>query len=227
MASFPEIRVVLFDFDGTLARLTLDFGRMRALVLDELVKLLGAGAPVLKRSDLPVMELVHEACKGQPEELAAQIAERAELAVSNYEVEAAENSHLFDYTLPLLDELKKRNIASAIVTRNCRAAVEKVFPEHSGYCAALVSRNDVPPEALKPDPAHLRAALAMLGCGPEKTLMVGDHPMDIVAGKAAGCFTGGVLCGNSSREVMQASGPDWLAVDTAALFEELGIFKQL
>src|SRR5208282_1527700 len=48
----------------------------------------------------------------------------------------------------------------------------------------LLTRDDVP--RTKPDPAHLLAALEQLGVAREEAIMVGDHHMDIVAGRAAG-----------------------------------------
>lgn len=228
-AALPEIRAVLFDFDGTLAHLTIDFTHMRRLVLAELGAILGAEHPALGRDELPVMELIHAACAwaanaGQDDD-AREIARRAEGAVSAYEVEMADPSALFPQTEILLRSLKRRGVKIAIVTRNCRAAVEKVFPHHAGLCDALVCRNDVGPEELKPRPGQLLKALELLACAPGKALMVGDHPMDILSGRAAGCLSGGVLTGNSGREAMQAAKPDWLAQDVAELFAKLELTK--
>ena len=224
-----EIKAALFDFDGTLAHLTVDFKHMRALVLAELEDILGPDAPALSRRELPVMEFIYEACSwaaanGQGHAIQAEIARRTEAAVSAYEVEAARASSLFPFTENLLNSLKKQGIKTAIVTRNCRAAVETIFPAHAALCDALVSRGDVRPEDLKPQPGQLLAALAAIGSPAENAVMVGDHPMDVISGRAAGCLTAGVLTGSADAEGMAGVFPDWLAEDAAGLFKELGLY---
>lgn len=221
----PEIAAVLFDFDGTLAQLTIDFAHMRSLVLAELAEILGPEHPALARGSLPVMELIYAACQGQDAESVGKIIRRCEKAVSAYEVEAAAGSSLFPQVEDLLRGLKGQGLKIGIVTRNCRAAVERVFPHHAELCDAFVCRGDVKPDELKPKPGQLFKALALLGCAPGLALMVGDHPSDIVAGKAAGCLTGGVLTGNTGREAMLAAGPDWLEGDVGELFSALKLFK--
>ena len=53
----------------------------------------------------------------------------------------------------------------------------------------LLTRGDVP--RVKPDPLHLLLAAERLGAAPSRTVMVGDHPMDVTAGRAAGMWTVG------------------------------------
>jgi len=69
----------------------------------------------------------------------------------------------------------------------------------------------------KPDPEPVRTALARLGLsdGARRTLMVGDSPWDIRAGRAAGTRTAAALWGPYERSVLEREAPDfWL--------EELG-----
>lgn len=82
----------------------------------------------------------------------------------------------------------------------------------------------MPPEALKPNPGQLLAALRAMSIAPGMSLMVGDHPMDVISGKAAGCLTAGVLSGNADRARLEQAGPDWLAEDSAELFSALELF---
>ncbi len=69
----------------------------------------------------------------------------------------------------------------------------------------------------KPDPAPLLNAMSRCGITPAETVMVGDSPADILAGKAAGVATCGVSYGFRSREELQAAGSD-VIIDS---FEEL------
>ncbi len=60
----------------------------------------------------------------------------------------------------------------------------------------------------KPDPAPLRAAMARCGARPRETVMVGDSPVDIDAGRAAGVLTCGISGGFRGRETLQSAGCD-------------------
>ncbi|MEN6441144.1 MAG: HAD-IA family hydrolase, partial [Syntrophobacter sp.] len=107
------------------------------------------------------------------------------------------------------------NIKTAVITRNCDAAVRIVFPDILDYCHCFLARDHV--RSPKPDPAHLLRALEVIGAGPATALMVGDHCIDIETGKAAGVLTAGVGSGNVSREELSRAGADWVAGDCKEL----------
>ncbi len=69
----------------------------------------------------------------------------------------------------------------------------------------------------KPHPAPLLEAMSRCSLSPDETVMVGDSPADIFAGKAARVVTCGVSYGFRSREELLAAGAD-LIIDH---FEEL------
>jgi phosphoglycolate phosphatase len=54
---------------------------------------------------------------------------------------------------------------------------------------------------------------------PEQTVMVGDHPIDMVSGKKAGVFTIGVLSGRTGEAEMRAVSPDLIIPEIGALLE--------
>lgn len=60
----------------------------------------------------------------------------------------------------------------------------------------------------KPDPAPVLLALERLGGLPDETVFVGDAPVDIAAGRAAGVRTIAALCGPFSRERLEQEQPD-------------------
>lgn len=62
----------------------------------------------------------------------------------------------------------------------------------------------------KPHPEPVLITLDALGFRAEEALVVGDMPVDIQMGKAAGTRTCAVTYGNSTREELQASGADYL-----------------
>ena len=205
---------MVFDFDGTLARQTLDFAVMRR----EAVTAMSAFVVVPDRPELPTMELL--ALVGLATEAAREANRAARNAIRRVEVEAAAGSALFPFVRPMLTSLKARGLGMAVVTRNCSEAVRTVFPDIDRH-SLLFTRDDV--DRVKPHPEHLCRALAALGVAAEHTVMIGDHPMDIVVGKRAGTLTGGVATGEHSLEALRSHEPDFLAPDGEGLMRDLGI----
>ncbi len=203
-APFSRIKAVVFDFDGTLARLTLDFSVLNESVRQAVLEIFPA-APVFIPPALEWVAACLQITGSKHSELAIQINRRAEEALAAVEVTAAAKGELFPHTRPLLARLRQEGIAAGVVTRNCRAAVLTVFPDLETFCP-LLAREDVPKP--KPDPAHLLRMLEILDVAPQDSLMVGDHPMDILTGQRAGTMTAGVTCGHCAYDRLKAAGPD-------------------
>lgn len=91
--------------------------------------------------------------------------------------------------------------------------------EHAGiadFFDAIVDGQQV--TRAKPDPEGVLLALEQLGVEPENAAMIGDAPVDILAGKAAGVHrTIAITHGFGTREDLLAAGPDALVDDFLAL----------
>jgi phosphoglycolate phosphatase len=211
----PPFEAILFDYDGTLAVLNLDFAAMRQQLLAFTVTQ-GIAHQELHGFDILEMLAWATACLHQrhPEQ-AVRYAREAEQLIQNIEVEAARSSGLLPGVPELLAALRQEQIGVGIVTRNCDAAVRVTFPHIDTYCQAFVPRDRV--TQVKPHPAHLQAALDCLGTTPECAIMVGDGAMDIQAGKALGMFSIGVLSGSSPRAKLLAQGADLVLASAADL----------
>jgi len=209
----PPFDTILFDFDGTLAVLNLDFAEMRRQLL---TLTLSHGLPAEDLHRLYMLEMIVHATawlQQRHPEAAAAYAYEAEQLLQGIEIEAARGSRLLPGIEELLTTLQRRQIAVGIVTRNCNAAVRTMFPAIDAYCQAFLARDHV--TQVKPHPAHLQAALTRLGRSSTLTLMVGDGPMDIQAGKNLRMFSIGVLSGTGTRASLRQYGAD-LVLDSAA-----------
>lgn len=71
--------------------------------------------------------------------------------------------------------------------------------------------------AKKPDPGALLALCAALGAEPREALLVGDSPIDVATGAAAGVPVCAVTWGFGSREALARSGPLYSCDTTADL----------
>ncbi len=210
-----EIEAVVFDFDGTLAVLNIDFPAMRESVRD-----LAADfrIPPGVLDGLFVLETI-EAGRVW---LAAERPARAESfrreamdLVAAIEMRAARGGALIGGVRELLGEMGRRRIRRAVITRNCEAAVLLIVPDLSALCDAFLPREAV--RRVKPHPEHLLESLARMHADPSRSVMVGDHPMDIRTGKEAGTRTVGVLTGSARREELARAGADFVIPSVAAL----------
>ena len=219
---FPKgqgLRAVLFDFDGTLAVPTLDFILMREKTLEALIPF--AKEP-FRPEGMVMEELARVTAALAPEE--AEAARRAAFAaIEAVELEAATRSSLFPFVRPMLEALRQNGIAFGVLTRNFPGAIFQVFPDLPALTPCVLTREDV--ERVKPHPEHLERAFALLGVSPETSLMVGDHPSDIQAGKRAGTYTAGVASGESPLERLAEEKPDYLAPHAGELMRLLGLMK--
>ncbi len=72
-------------------------------------------------------------------------------------------------------------------------------------------------EAHKPSPEPILLALERLGAGPERAVYVGDAPVDVAAGKAAGVATVAVLWGAFSPAALAQAAPDFTVETPVAI----------
>jgi len=157
------LRAVVFDLDGTLSTLEVDFSRLRSE--------LGMGPGPLWESILRLT--------GPQRDRAEQVLLEAELA-------GARRSRIVAGASELLAELGRRGIPRGILTRNCRAAVEVTLARHRLEVDAVLSRED---GFMKPDPGGVIELARRFGTAARETLVVGDYRFDLEAGRRAGAPT--------------------------------------
>lgn len=215
------IKTVIFDFDGTLAKLTIDFSTMRSDI-EALVASYRIIPQELKTTFvLETIVAAHDLIRRQSAQQADAFFSRANRMIEDIETQGAQNGHLFGWTKDLLESLQAAKISCGIITRNCVRAVNMVFPDILTYCPVVVCRDDV--RRVKPHPEHIRLALDRLGALPDNTLMVGDHPIDITTGRNARTLTCGVLTGRCPKENFVAAGADLVLGNAAEILSILKI----
>lgn len=158
-----ETQAVIFDLDGTLTTLEVDF--------TELKRRLGV-------TDGPLWEAILR--MGEPDR------RRAEKLLVSAELQGAHKCVLIPGAKDVLDQLRKWKIPCAILTRNCRQALQIAIARHGLHADASIAREDTP---LKPDPAGVIELAKRLNVDPTRTLVVGDYLYDLQAGRRAGATT--------------------------------------
>jgi phosphoglycolate phosphatase len=209
---FAGLRAALFDLDGTLIETHIDFELMRCEIA-KLARRYDVDTPP-PRDILTGVRVIQERLQDLGRhECAFQFRADAFAILQEIEVLQCTSPVEIEGAAELLDFLESRGVAVGIVTRNCRPVSEKLLAHARLNCRCLLTRDDV--ERTKPDPAHLLAALDALFATPTDVLqaaaienrklkienrdclMVGDHFMDVQAGRAAGMRTVGLLRGKS------------------------------
>ncbi|MFB6220195.1 MAG: HAD family hydrolase [Halolamina sp.] len=162
-------RPVVYDLDGTLVRLPVDWG---AAAEDAAAALRDAGVDPDGPDLWSLLELARETGN----------ADAFETAVGTHECEAARKSS----RLPLADELANTRGPVGVCSLNCEAACRVALETHglADRVDAVVGRDSVGTH--KPDPEPLLATLRAMGVEPSSAEFVGDSERDEVAARRAG-----------------------------------------
>lgn len=200
---FPTI---LFDFDGTLVdsiELILASYRHtmrvhRGADLPDALWLEGLGTPLR----VQFRQFTDDAA-----EIEAMIATYRDWNLANHDRMVA----AYPGALEAVRELRRAGARLGIVSSKSRGGVDRgiALCGFDGLFDCFVTSDMM--EASKPDPAPVRHAIAELGGAAARTLMVGDSPHDVAAGRDAGAVTAACLWGPFDRARLEQERPDhWL-----------------
>ena len=211
-----NIKAIIFDFDGTLAVLNIDFPLMRERIIS-LIRHFGIEERAIReRYLLEIIDEVYPMIREKDSSGAEEFYDKAHQILHEVELKAAEEGSLIPGAGGTLRTLRLWGIKVGIVTRNCEEAVRRVFPDIDDYCDVFISRDSV--DKVKPHPDHLNSVLGALKVSGEEAVMVGDHIIDIQAGKKVGMKTVGVLTGRINREEFEKAGADYILRDVSEIY---------
>ena len=205
-----QIEAIVFDMDGTLSD-SIDvyfniFNQSAATIglkldREEVMLCLANHIHIWKEllpDDLPMRE---------------QIVKKMNIATREIYNTTTPKVSLFANVEQIFKKLRDNDIKMGIVTGSLKTSLIPIYEnkfEH--YFEVMLSREDV--ILRKPDPAPIIACLKSMNVEPEKSVVVGDTPIDIIAGRKSGTFTVGVLNGVASRDMLEKEKPtaiiDWV-----------------
>jgi phosphoglycolate phosphatase len=203
------IKAFIFDFDGTLAKVTLDKQQAK----ESIIKIAGKYIdPDLAQrlEQLYVAETVY-ALEKHCGASAEVFRREAFQALADLEIAGSEGKHVFLYTKRVLAELRRRGMKLGILSRSCHAALTLAFPDVADYVDAVVTRDDA--RYVKPHPAHIARVLSLLDVHPSEAVYAGDQASDIETGKMANVITIGVLTGSETKETLEAAKAAYVIAD--------------
>ncbi|MDG6988323.1 MAG: HAD family hydrolase [Nitrososphaerota archaeon] len=189
-----DIDAVVFDLDGTLFHLPVDWKAVRR----DLEASYGSGF-----GGAPIFAKLRELSRSEPGALPRLFA-----VIDSYEVRAAEDASPVGGSLALLSSARSRR-PLALVTMQGRKATARVLARFGlvGSFAAVLTRED----SLSRE-AQILSACRTLGSPPSRALFVGDKRSDLEDGKAAGAKV--ALVG---RRASPEWGGDYYSEDPAGL----------
>lgn len=156
------IKGVVFDLDGTLVDSGLDFAAMRR----------DLGFP----EEEPILE--HLATLQDPQQVAG-----AKATIERHEMAGAEAASWMPGAQGLLELLAQRDIPTAILTRNMRAATQTTINSLQIPIELVITREDCKP---KPDPEGLLRIAEQWQLASTAMVYIGDYIFDLDAANNAG-----------------------------------------
>ncbi len=200
-----DIRLILFDLDGTLFETDDVMVNRLATLLLPLARLLDFDAQRAARRIVMSMEGIVNGVITfldvlHLDRLAFWVARRADHLLHGNVKKV--QYRLTDRARTLLSDLKQHYRLGVVTTRS-RSETERMLNATGirEFFDVIITRDDV--RRLKPHPAPIRMAAETLGLPPSAVLMVGDTPMDVRAAKAAGALAAAVLSGFGELEELQ------------------------
>jgi len=197
------IKGVVFDFDGTL--------------VDSMKIILEALNEALNKRDLPTIK----------PDLLGRMAGRPISEIINAEMHVPENTlkaieedvvkaymeycsvscQLLPNVENTLKVLKSKHLRLGLLTTTSRAPLETVLKKLSigNYFDIMLAKDDA---KNKPNPEGLEQIIAEFGIGKDECLYVGDSPIDVLTGKAAGVRTIAITTGITTMEQLKENTPD-------------------
>jgi HAD superfamily hydrolase (TIGR01509 family) len=213
------LRFLLFDLDGTLITPGTDFKRMREQVRELLI---AEGVP----ADFPIRHILggtEDACawlrtQGRSEAECDAIRARAYAFIEERERAGLANAREIPGVREALDEWRTRYQLGIFTRTHPEVMRESIAKFDLGRFDVLLSRADAPP---KPDPGHVKLALALAKCQPSEALAIGDHVFDVQSARGAGVRAIGVLTGSGKAEDLLREGAERVVPSVASLRGEL------
>ena len=202
MLDFSKIELVIFDLDGTL----IDSAKDLAICLDLALREDGLTRhtmdDLVSRISIGSKNLMRELVNDDPH------AERRVLNsyIKFYSEKMFDNTVLYPNVIELLELLADKKVALLSNKREdpCKTILKYFQIEH--HYKMVLGGDSLPQK--KPRPEPILHICKELDVRPEKTLMIGDSPVDLEAGKLAGAKTIGILGGLTPEDLMKKSEAD-------------------
>lgn len=182
-----DLRLVIFDVDGTLSDSLGEIRAAMAVAFDEVELTLPSRDEIKRIIGLSLAEAMPLLAPEVPPSTHARLVEVYKRAYQqNRLVAGPEHSPLFPGMRALVQRLSQEpETLLAVATGKSRRGLEALLDVHEmrGYFQSIQVADDHPS---KPNPSMILTALTETGVAPERAVMIGDTRYDIDMARAAG-----------------------------------------
>jgi phosphoglycolate phosphatase len=223
----PDLKLLIFDLDGTLVDSRVDLVnsvnamlrhfKKPELANEVIASYIGNGAPMLVRRSL-----------GDPDD-ESYVQEALLYFMSYYREHKLDSTYVYDGIFPALDAIiasrNGQSVKMAILS-NKPVGPSRGIVDALGlgkYFFQVYGGNSF--HTKKPDPAGVAALLSEAGARPEETAIIGDSDVDIITARNAGIYSVGVTYGLAPHTLEDAP-PDVLVDHPRELGDVLGKREQ-
>ena len=203
-----NIKLIIFDFDGTLGDTRRNIVTTMQMAIKEMQLPERTEAECAATIGLPLVGCFRTLFPDIQEELIPRCAE-------TYRRFFNENlrkitPEAFPGVVKTLKTLKERGFTLTIASSRSRNSLIELTRDMgiADYISYLIGADDV--KEAKPKPEPVLKTLAAMQFEAYETLVVGDMAVDIQMGANAGTKTCGVTWGNGSREKLKEAGADYI-----------------
>jgi HAD superfamily hydrolase (TIGR01662 family) len=195
--NMSSVRMVILDFDGTLADTAAVIIKTMQATISELELPFRTDEQCAAMIGLRLVEI--------PSVLFPECSIEGDIYARTYrrlfhEFNTEDAVRIYPNVVDTLKTLMSKGIILTIASSRSHASLSE-YVENLGLSSLIsyiLGADDV--DKGKPDPEPVNRTLKRFGISPEETIVVGDTSFDIQMGKNAGTRTCGVTYGNGSRE---------------------------
>ena len=215
------IKLIIFDFDGTLGDTRANIVRTMQDTMRTLDLPMRGEAEIAATIGLPLEKGFGQLFPGlSGEEHAHCAATYREIFNKNLKILTP---GLFPGVKDTLERLAATGRTLTVASSRSSASLNGFLRDMgiSGFVSYVLGADNV--SKAKPDPEPVLKTLRELGFNAGDSLVVGDMPVDIMMGARAGAHTCAVTWGNASREDLEASGAEHVIDSMPELFNVLDL----
>ena len=173
-------KAVIFDFDGVLAKIHVDWPALKRELQNLIASELGT-CDELTPFDLQLNRILKKD--------KVSLTKKVNQLIENYELKEPDQHQVFPDVLKTVQQLATHEIPLFICSSNTRKVIEHILEktETSTCFRQIISREDI--QQRKPDPEGLLKIMKDHQLHADHTLFIGDRDIDHRAGLAAGIET--------------------------------------
>lgn len=211
-----KLRLLIFDFDGTLGDTRDNIVLTMRHTLQQLGYPVASEQAIAATIGLPLETGFEVLVPGISKE------ETLHCAATYREIFEIYREQLHPRPFPGVTEalagLRQRGYVMSVASSRMSTSLNSFISDMGlrPYISYVIGADNV--SKAKPDPEPVLQTLRDLGYSAVETMVVGDMPVDIEMGRNAGARTCAVTWGNSGRQALAAAGADYIIDDISEIY---------